>query len=55
MNKGITTLFVFVGGALGSYIPVLFGQSAFSIASVVAGGLGGIAGVWAAYKLSQYY
>jgi len=55
MNKGLMYLFILVGGAIGSYIPVLLGQSAISIASIVGGGVGAIAGVWAAWKLNNYF
>jgi hypothetical protein len=56
MNKGLITLFIFVGGAIGSYIPVIFfKQSDFSFASIVGGGIGSIVGIWAAFKVGNYF
>ena len=46
---------MFVGSAVGSYVPVLWGDSLLSITSFVAGAIGGIAGVWAGYKLHKRY
>jgi hypothetical protein len=55
MNKGLMTLFIFIFGAIGSYIPVwFFHQDDFSVASILFGGIGSIFGIWAAYKLSNY-
>lgn len=44
---------IFVGGLIGSYVPVLFGQSAFSAASILGSGVGSLVGIWAGYKLGQ--
>jgi hypothetical protein len=55
MNKGLMTLFIIIGGLIGSYIPILLGQDSFSIASILGGGVGSIAGIWAAYKLSNSF
>ena len=54
MTKGLVYLLIFIGGAIGSYVPVLFGQSAFSFISIIGGLVGSIAGVWAAVKLNDY-
>jgi hypothetical protein len=54
MSKSLVYLLVFVGGAIGSYAPVLFGQSAFSTISIIGGVIGSFAGIWAAYKLQDY-
>jgi hypothetical protein len=55
MNKGLMTLFIFIFGAIGSYIPVwFFHQDDFSVASILFGGIGSIFGIWAAYKLCNY-
>ena len=48
-------IFVTIGGLVGSYIPVLLWHaSAFSIASILGGVIGGVAGIWAAVKMMQY-
>jgi hypothetical protein len=54
MTKGLVYLLIFLGGAIGSYIPVLFGQDMFSLASIIGGILGSFAGIWAAVKLNDY-
>ena len=54
MTKGLVYLLIFVGGAIGSYIPALFGQDMFSLASIIGGAIGSIAGIWAAVKLNNY-
>lgn len=51
--KGLIYLGIFLGGAIGSYIPVLFGQDMFSLASLLGGTLGSFAGLWAGYKLGN--
>ena len=44
---------VIVGSAIGSYIPLLWGDDLFSISSVIFTAIGGIAGIYIAYKLSN--
>ena len=44
-----------IGGTVGAYIPLLWGDSAFSISSVIFSGLGGIGGIWLGYKLRNKY
>jgi hypothetical protein len=44
---------VFVGGAVGSYIPALWGSSLLSISSILLSGLGSIVGIWVAFKISD--
>jgi hypothetical protein len=51
--KGLIYLGVIIGGLIGSYIPVLFGQSAFSFVSILGGTIGSFAGLWVAYKLTS--
>jgi Na+/glutamate symporter len=54
MTKGLVYLLIFLGGAIGSYIPALFGQDMFSPASIIGGIIGSIVGIWAAVKLNSY-
>jgi uncharacterized membrane protein YeaQ/YmgE (transglycosylase-associated protein family) len=44
-------VFITIGGLIGGYIPVLFGQSDFSILSIITGGVGSLVGVWIYTKL----
>ncbi len=52
-RKALVYIGVFIGGTIGGYIPVLFGADAFSIWSLFTSALGSIAGIWAAFKVSQ--
>ena len=40
------------GGGVGGYIPVMFGSSLFSMASLLGNGVGGLIGLFAGYKLA---
>lgn len=51
--KALVWLGMFVGSAIGSYLPVLWGGSPFSFTSVLLGGIGGIGGIWIGFKLAQ--
>jgi hypothetical protein len=51
--KGLIYLGILIGGAIGSYVPVLLGQGAFSLASIFGSGVGSILGLWAGYKLGN--
>lgn len=42
-----------VGSTVGSYVPFLLGAGIISFWSVIAGGVGGVAGIWLAYRLTQ--
>jgi hypothetical protein len=54
MDKKLMYLLTTVGGAIGSYGPVLlFHANSFGAVSVLGGMFGGIAGILLAYKLSQ--
>ncbi len=46
---------IFVGGTIGSYIPVLFGQGWFSFDSILGSAVGSFAGLWAGYKIGKNY
>jgi len=50
------TLIIFsmiLGSYAGSYLPVLWGGSVFSMTSVFFSGIGGFLGIWAGYRLAQ--
>ncbi|MHB1316342.1 MAG: hypothetical protein ACYCZW_00610 [Minisyncoccota bacterium] len=52
-SKKIIWLFMVVGGYAGGYIPVIWGSSEFSFISIIFSAIGGFAGIWLGYKLSQ--
>lgn len=51
MDKKIVMLGMIFGSIIGGYIPTVFGASAFSLASVLAGAGGGILGIWLSVRL----
>lgn len=55
MEKGIIMLGLFVGSTVGSYLPVLWGGSLFSFTSILLGAVGGLVGIWGAWKLTQSF
>jgi len=54
MNKFIIGIGVFIGSTIGSYIPVLWGGSLLSFASIFFSVIGGIEGILLAYRVSKY-
>ncbi len=52
-RRKLIWLFVIVGSSLGSAIPLLWGGSELSFSSVLLGGVGGIAGIYAGFRLSS--
>lgn len=53
MEKKITTLFMVIGGAVGGYVPMLWGAGYFSFSSLLFSALGAIAGIYLAFKLTR--
>jgi hypothetical protein len=51
--KSTVWIGIFIGSIIGGYIPVLFGVSIFSFWSVIGNGVGGLLGIWIAYKFSD--
>ena len=41
------------GTFVGGYVPTLWGDSGFSLTSVVCAALGGLVGVWLGYRVSN--
>ena len=52
MDKRIVWIFVGVGMTVGGLVPAVWGGSAFGLASLALGTLGGVAGLWCAVKLT---
>jgi len=53
--KGLVIFGMVVGSYLGSFLPILWGDSALSISSLLFGAIGGIFGIWASYKIAVRY
>ena len=46
---------ILVGSLLGGLVPRLWGAEALSFSSVLGNLIGGLLGIWVAYKVSQRY
>jgi len=53
MDMKIIWLGLFVGSTIGSFVPSLWGAGMFSFSSLIFGTLGGFAGIWLGYKMSE--
>lgn len=53
-SRTMIWLGAFVGGALGGWLPTLWGASMFSFASIIGSGIGGLLGIWAGYQLGRW-
>jgi hypothetical protein len=42
-----------LGGTIGSFIPMIWGSDMLSFSSIIWSGVGGIAGIYIFYKMSQ--
>lgn len=50
------TLVIFgmlAGSTVGSYVPMIWGGDLLSVSSIMFGGVGGLLGIWAGYRLAQ--
>ena len=43
-----------VGTVIGGFVPTLFGESAFSVLSVITTAIGGGLGIWAGFKIANW-
>jgi len=51
--RALIMIGVVVGSTLGGYVPALWGAGGLTLASVFFGAVGGVAGIWAGYKISR--
>ncbi len=51
MEKTIIMIGLAIGSTLGGMGPMLWGDSAVSLSSVLSGGLGGALGIWVGYRI----
>jgi hypothetical protein len=52
-SKSLIWIFLAIGSTIGGAIPILWGDSFFSIWSVILTAVGGILGIYIGYKLSS--
>ncbi len=53
MDKKVIMLGMLVGSAVGSFVPLLWGGNLLSFSSIIFTVIGGIFGIWSAYKLAN--
>jgi hypothetical protein len=53
-NKTLTWIGMIVGSTIGGLIPALWGAGMFSFSSIILSGVGAIAGIYIAFKISHY-
>ena len=53
MNKSTVMVGMIIGSLIGGYIPSLWGAGAFSISGIIFSGLGGLGGIWLAWRFSN--
>jgi len=46
---------MFIGSTIGGFIPSLWGAGFFSFSSIILTTVGGIFGIWVAFKISNNY
>jgi hypothetical protein len=52
-SKFLIYLGMFIGSAIGGYIPYLWGDNFLSWSSVLLAAVGGVIGIWVGFKISQ--
>ena len=52
-KKTLIMIGMAVGSSLGGFVPMLWGAGMFSMASIAFSAVGGVAGIYAGYKLSR--
>jgi hypothetical protein len=52
-SKSLVWIGMFVGSAIGGYIPALWGDNFLTFSSVISTAVGGIIGIWIGFKLSN--
>jgi hypothetical protein len=53
MDRRVLWMCLLVGSTAGSFVPVLWGGSAFGVASLLLGAVGALAGVWVAARIGE--
>ena len=51
--KALIWIGMIVGSAIGGYLPVLWGGDFLSFSGLILSTLGGIGGIWLAYRLGE--
>ena len=51
MEKMIIMIGLAIGSTVGGLVPLLWGDSAFSMTSLLLSGVGGVIGIWVGYRI----
>ncbi len=54
MDSKLIWLGMLVGSVAGGYVPLLWGDSAFSLSAVFTSGIGAMLGIYLAWKITRY-
>ncbi len=46
---------IFIGSTIGGYVPMLWGAELLSVSGVIGSVIGGLLGIYAAYKFNQRF
>jgi hypothetical protein len=52
-RKSIVMIGLFVGSTIGGFLPVLWGASVLSYWSIFGNAIGGIIGIWIAFRMTE--
>ncbi|MBU0705771.1 hypothetical protein KJ657_01010 [Patescibacteria group bacterium] len=52
-SKSFIWIGMFVGSAIGAYVPSLWGDGAFTFTSAISTAVGGLLGIWVGFKLGN--
>lgn len=52
-RKALVLLGMTLGSFVGGYVPLIFGADLLSVSSIIGNAVGGLIGVWLAYKLTS--
>jgi len=52
-SKPIIWIGMFVGGTVGGFVPLLWGDSSFSMSGIFFNAVGAVAGIYIAFRLSN--
>ena len=53
-SNSLVWLGMFVGSAVGGFLPSLWGADVFSFSSILLTAVGGLAGIWVGFKLKDW-
>jgi hypothetical protein len=55
MTKTLIITGMIFGSLIGGYVPLIWGESAFSMSSIIFSGIGALVGVWVGYKIGMRF